>query len=282
MPGLFTIQIVTLIFPLVQVWKHEKNALAATRALQSYDQEYDLKRTGSTTDTSIATRSSNGKMYSMGSLDACLNAQFEPLQIYASCMELNGENIIFLTKVLAFQTSWDVIFAKAGQDIGRARLRMFRCALNIYLSLVHTSTASYPINIESHIYAHLEKIFGSAATLVATRRSGTPSTPTSAVTPWDEPLEQIESSNDPTGESYHMGVMMLSTPPTRLSNTNESCEHIVSLDDPTNPLDPLATVQIPAEFDMGCFDAAQKSIKYMVWTETWQRFMAWKRSSGIV
>lgn len=44
--------------------------------------------------------------------------------------------------------------------------------------------------------------------------------------------------------------------------------------------DPLEGVKVPGEFDERVFDAAFKSVRYMVWTETWQRYMSWKRSSG--
>lgn len=43
--------------------------------------------------------------------------------------------------------------------------------------------------------------------------------------------------------------------------------------------DLIQGVNIPSEFDEKVFDAAFKSIRYMVWTETWQRYMNLKRRS---
>ena len=276
-------ELVTLIFPILQIFKHRK----AARETQAILAEFDAKKLHSepSTTESLATRSTGskrGKMFSMESLDECLTTNCDGLQVYASCMELNGENIIFLTKVQGFQRKWDMDFSKI-RDSSRARMGMFRAALSIYVTLVHSDTASYPINIESPIYAKLESIFGTATKLVASRRSSeSPSTPISSVTPWDEPQSEplVESSMLESPETYPMRNMSLSTPPARRSIDNDSRELIISLDD--DPQDALAGFKIPAEFGEHVFDAAFKSIKYMVWSETWQRYMNWKRSSAPV
>ena len=271
-------ELVTLIFPIVQFFKHRKAARETQAILAEFDAK-TLQSEPSTTTGSLATRSTNskrGKMFSMESLDECLTTNWDGLQVYASCMELNGENIIFLIKVLSFQRKWDMDFPKI-RDSSRARMGMFRAALSIYVTLVHSETASYPINIESPIYANLESIFGAATKLVASRRSSeSPSTPISTVTPWDEPQQEplVESS------MLEMRNMSLSTPPARRSIDNDSREHIISLDD--DPQDSLAGFPIPAGFGEHVFDAAFKSIKFMVWSETWQRYMNWKRSSAPV
>lgn len=284
MPGLMMMELVTLIFPIMQVFKHNK----AARETHDILAEFDAKKLHSEPSTtgSLATRSTGskrGKMFSMESLDECLTTSCDDLQVYASCMELNGENIIFLTRVLGFQRKWDMDFPKI-RDRSRARMGMFRAALSIYVTLVHSDTASYPINIESPIYATLESIFGAATKLVASRRnSESPSTPISSVTPWDEPQQEplIESPMlESPGGTYPMRNMSLSTSPARRSIDNDSREHIIPLDD--DPQDSLAGFQIPAEFGEHVFDAAFKSIKYMVWSETWQRYMNWKRSSVTV
>ncbi|KAF6219532.1 hypothetical protein HO133_004001 [Letharia lupina] len=284
MPGLMMMELVTLIFPIMQVFKHNKAARETHDILAKFDAK-KLHSEPSTTG-SLATRSTGskrGKMFSMESLDECLTTSCDDLQVYASCMELNGENIIFLTRVLGFQRKWDMDFPKI-RDRFRARMGMFRAALSIYVTLVHSDTASYPINIESPIYATLESIFGAATKLVASRRnSESPSTPISSVTPWDEPQQEplIESPMlESPGGTYPMRNMSLSTSPARRSIDNDSREHIIPLDD--DPQDSLAGFQIPAEFGEHVFDAAFKSIKYMVWSETWQRYMNWKRSSVTV
>ena len=46
--------------------------------------------------------------------------------------------------------------------------------------------------------------------------------------------------------------------------------------------DPWEGIKVPAEFDERGFDDAFKSVRYMVWTETWQRYRTsmHRRNSG--
>ena len=69
------------------------------------------------------------------------------------------------------------------------------------------------------------------------------------------------------------------------SSGNESSEHIVQVRENeigrsgSGAGDPLSDVKVPADFDDRVFDAAYKSVRYMVWSETWQRYMQWRRNS---
>lgn len=278
-PGLITMELVTLSFPIYLIRKHIK----ATKERVQILKDFDLKKTGSE-QSSVATPSTgakSGKMFTMESLEECLNGNSDSLQVYASGCELTGENIIFLLKVNNFVQQYPLLSAKAMGDVSRARMTTFRAALSIYVSLVHADTARYPINIESPIYAKLHSIFGAAAKLVAIARPSSPATPVSAVTPWDEPADPITSVQvtDSKSEDYPMQSM----PPRSSSLSNDSSEHIICLDEPigpTDPTDPLAGFQISQEFNAHVFDEAFSSIKYMVWTWTWQRYMTWKNRSS--
>ncbi|KAL8923925.1 MAG: hypothetical protein Q9208_004362 [Pyrenodesmia sp. 3 TL-2023] len=307
MPGMLAMQIVTLAFPIYQITKHKRGALAINRALADFDRKKDFD----SSDNSITLRNSlstvslkskrNGKMYSMDTLDECLAGSHDSLQVYASCMELNGENIIFLTKVLAFKQACEKAFnttCNSSIDFRRARKDMFRQALSIFVTLVHSSTASYPINIESPIYNSLEAIFGPATTVVAMcttpRRTTSFSSKSSQVTPWDEPQQPTSKTLTPlvsqTEEllSFPMRVLPKDRP-RYAKKGNGSSERMVggSEEDEDSPNglndqvhDPLEGVKVSADFDERVFDAAFKSIRYMVWSETWQRYMVWKRKSG--
>jgi hypothetical protein len=287
-------ELVTLIFPIYQVMRHKHAARETSRVIAQWEVN---KRATTSTDGSITTKGSRGRMASMATLDECLCGNYSGLQIYASTCELNGENIIFLVKVLNFRKQWAAVFAKAGSDTERARMAMFRAALSIYVSLVHDGTSSYPINVESFVYTGLYKIFGPATLLVASNCPATPTTPISAVTPWDEPVSHpFENSpsttsnpfDNPTsvtsesGRTEEFQMTSLTSLPTRHSFDHGSTEHIISLDDAVNPNDPLADFKVPAAFDITCFDAAEKSIKYMVWTETWQRYCEWSKNAPMV
>lgn len=267
-------ELTTLIFPIVQIFKHKRTVRETQQALADFDmRKFNPTSTSSGSLVTRSTDSKRGKMYSMETLEDCLASNYDSLQVYSSCMELNGENIIFLVKVINFRKQWHTTLSRSS-EFSRAVLTMFRAALSIYVSLVHTDTASYPINIEGPIYAKLESIFGEATELVASRRRGsTSSTPISVVTPWDEPAGDASNASDD-------GFPMHAMPPKRTSTSNESREQIIALHDPTDPDDPLANFIVPDAFDEHSFDAAFQSIKYMVWSETWQRYMGWKRSSG--
>ncbi|KAL9096000.1 MAG: hypothetical protein Q9163_006468, partial [Psora crenata] len=278
-PGLVTMELTTLIFPILQMRKHDRAVRETAQALA----DFDAKRLNATDTSTLASGSvitgstgSKGRMYSMESLDECLHSNYDGLQVYASCMELNGENIIFLAKVIKFKQLWLRTFSRSTEFL-RARLTMFREALSIFVGLVHSETANYPINIESPIYARLEAIFGQATALAARpQRRSTASTPISQVTPWDEPTESVD---DTPAQTFPMRPM-LSTMPTRALTDRESKEHIIPKNGSSTSFDPLFGYPVPTEFDAHVFDAAFKSVKYMVWTETWQRYMNWGKSSA--
>lgn len=295
-------EVVGLGFPIYQIWKHKRAARETTRVLAEFDAKRLNSHDDSTVSGSLKTRSTNskrGRMYPMESLDECLAGNYDGLQLYASCMELNGENIIFLTKVLAFNKACQTVFhetCKSTSEFRRARTEMFRIGLSIFISLIHSATASYPINIEFVIYKRLNAIFGPATTMVARpslSRSASIATATSScITPWDEPQDHdgAVSSGDEnlslenSFPMHSMGSGGLSTPSSAKVKGNESSEHIVSVRAGETEgvaegvgVDPLHGVTVPGDFDERVFDAAFKSVRYMVWTETWQRYQAWRR-----
>lgn len=314
-------EISTVAFPLYQIYKHKRTVRETHLALADFDQKqsrsYDgsTLTTGSLADKSINSRGSKGRMYSMETLDECLAGNHDGLQLYASCMEFNGENIIFLTRVIAFTQACTRTFQNTCKDSAEfrsARKSMFKDALNIFITLVHARTATYPINIESPIYNHLDAIFGRATELVATKQVShlsVATTDSSAVTPWDDPVDQHQmkhdaasSSTEEVTSSYPMQAMghRSHSKSNNIKNgnlNNESREHIVrvttdeeagseagggGLSVPRRPpLDPTERVQVPADFDEGVFEAAWQSIRYMVWTETWQRYCAWRKETAI-
>ncbi|KAL8726979.1 MAG: hypothetical protein Q9166_006342 [cf. Caloplaca sp. 2 TL-2023] len=282
-PGMMAMEIVTVAFPIYQIIKHKRAARKLHHALAAFDQKrLDSTQDSITLSSSVASsgflKSKNkGKMYTMESLDACLAGNYDSLQVYSSCMELNGENIIFLTKVLAFRLACQKAFhttCNSSTEFRRARTDMFRNALGIFITLVHSQTATYPINIESPIYNRLETIFGPATALVAIYKAPSRTSSLSA-TPWDDP----GSGTSPTRE---FPMRSLSKPPSKYNgNDNGSSEHIVGITDHDDSVTESGIpFEVPVDFDESVFDAAYKSIRYMVWSETWQRYMVWKAKAG--
>ncbi|KAL8941260.1 MAG: hypothetical protein Q9211_001882 [Gyalolechia sp. 1 TL-2023] len=312
-PGMMAMEIVTVAFPIYQTIKHQRAAREISRILAGFDQKtLDSSNDSVTLHSTMAPGSlkatRNGKMHSMESLDQCLAGDDNGLQLYASCVELNGENIMFLKRVITFKQQCSHAFRSAcdpSPEFRHARMDMFRQALEIFLTLVHSSTATYPINIESPIYSRLDAMFGPATALIALCTGSSRITPVStastSVTPWDDPPQQQRTSSQATTPAEGYPSFPLRALPKRSypkssstdqgnqSNNNSSSEHIMSvhsehgkssLDNEAAAYDPLDGVQVPARFDESVFDAAFKSIRYMVWSETWQRYMLWKQKPG--
>lgn len=276
-------ELTTIIFPFMQMRWHNQSTRETVQALIDFENKRlnQITSDGSAGSDSIITRSTDtrrgGRMYSMESLEECLNSNSDGLQVYASVQELNGENIIFLAKVLSFQKQWDLAFRRC-TDIKRATLTMYRVGLNIFVTLIESRTAKYPINLESPIYNALSTVFGEATEMVASKRTNSMSSTPSVVTPWDDPADDttlILGKAD--SEAIHM-VTMLPTPSMQRSTSEEGSERNNS---PNGALpevhDPLANFMVPQTFHQKVFDDAYKSIKYMVWCETWQRYMETKR-----
>lgn len=299
-PGIMAMQICTLGFPISQILKHKRGARETNRVLAEFDKKRldssvdSITVQGSTTSVSLKSKQ-RGKMYSMESLDECLAGNHDSLQVYASVVELNGENIVFLGKVFDFRQAWHKAFhntSRSADEIRRARDEMFRHALNIFITLIHSSTASFPINIESPIYSRLNTIFGSATALAAksdgSSRASSLST-TSTVTPWDEP-QTLSPVTSPTEEfsSFPMRTLMKSQSDFSVGGHSSSSEHATSFKEPEmegdgilkDDHDPLEGFPVPEEFNVNVFDAAYQSIRYMVWSETWQRYMVWKQKGS--
>ncbi|KAL8650564.1 MAG: hypothetical protein Q9226_005097, partial [Calogaya cf. arnoldii] len=296
-PGMLAMEIVTVAFPMYQILKHKRAAREIRQALADFDQRrFDPSNDSTATDSNT----NKGKMYPMKTLDQCLAGNHESLQIYASCQELNGENIIFLTQVLAFRLACQRAFnnttCSCGADFRRARHLMFRKALVIFVTLIHTDTATYPINIESPTYNRLQTIFGPATALIADvkafRRASsiTITPPTSSATPWENPIyRELTPGGNPNASQDFVSIPLrpLTKPGfrpeynTHGNDSKENIMHATAFDKrPSSHIsdhgiveyEPLANVAVPVDFGADVFDAAYQSVRYMVWSETWQRF----------
>ncbi|KAL8896392.1 MAG: hypothetical protein Q9192_003118 [Flavoplaca navasiana] len=309
-PGMLAMEIVTVAFPIYQIIKHKRAARELRRALTNFDQRHlDTSQgsfpLGSSAATDSITCKSKGKMYPMKTLDLCLAGNHEGLQIYASCQELNGENIIFLTQVLAFRLAFQKAFntaCRCGAEYRRASHTMFRKALVIFVTLIHCDTAAYPINIESMVYHRLMAIFGPATAAVAScktsRRTSSLTPTTLSATPWDDafhpiiaPAGMISHSNNQDFVSIPLNPLPKATHAQNFKSPygNDSHENITTTADQYEEVseshfsnngsiehDPLGNIEVPADFDGHVFDAAYQSVRYMVWSETWQRYCAWR------
>ena len=258
-PGLITIEMVTLGFPIYQVYRHKRAAYKTTKAIAQWELNRD---NGFPFALSII---SNTRSTTVSELDECLHGDFSQFLVYCCWSAFTGESTKFLLKVLNFQKRWDMVFLQAGDEVDRARMAMFRAAVEIYLSMIYAPTAMQQINVDSNIYSQLDQLFNAAGTLVASGRPPTISSNGSIVAPWDEPL--IDQSNDRNDRLIQMSNLGRCD----LSDIKDT-QCIVDLDEVVED-DKLIGFNIPAEFGRHCFDEAYASVKEMVYNNSWHNWI---------
>ncbi|KAL8773559.1 MAG: hypothetical protein Q9209_001664 [Squamulea sp. 1 TL-2023] len=280
LPGLITMQMLTVLSALFQVWRSKKHAKQVDGALEQFDIK---KRTGtvgpndSIITTSTRTKTSSYSRVPMKAMEECLTnngLEYNAFYHFCTTKTFNGENLVFLDKAIKFKLEWRRIFNLLNVSNDTARLRMYRDAIDIYLTLIWDKTAKYPINIPSQVSRDLHTLFQDAATLIAANR---PSKPRSGshVSPWEEPADPFAT----TAGDHPLRPMLRRS----LDKSSNSTEYISELDLGQTSLDPsdaLNNFPVPATFDDTCFDAAFASIKHMMWEQPYQDFMKSKRNSG--
>jgi hypothetical protein len=178
----------------------------------------------------------------MHALEFTIENSIEPLISWAASREFTAENTVFLREVRNFKRRWATL-----RTVSTAQRRqMFTEASLIFFTLVNPFTAETPINIEYKIFRALQTTFASVEyDPYLPQVSGTaPQSPTAAtenvVCPWEDILER-PTSLDSNGTA---------------SSTASTIKNFV-----------------PSEFTDEVFDAAFESIKYLVFTNTWPRYV---------
>lgn len=283
-PGLITIEIVTLVFPLLQIYNSlqwvGRSPTSATQLSESTNASY----TSISKPTSArTTNSSRGKLYTMKELEQCLTNENDRqcLQDFACTREFTGENIIFLTQVHDFHNHWYPLCNGDSDMSVAAKRRMFRAAVTIFAHLVCPDTASVYVNIEGRIYKALNAILGDAARAHMSALT---------VSPFGETIENAANTDDfgsmtalplapMDGVSLHSSTGRSFTPITTHSSREglgthpEASSHLAA--------DDFDVADIAEGFHLGVFDEAYESVKNMVYTQTWQRFNQEKEKRGL-
>ncbi|KAL8663011.1 MAG: hypothetical protein Q9202_004241 [Teloschistes flavicans] len=274
LPGLISWEMIMLCGPLVTVYKNRKTATTNKRVLAEFDKKKTkgiIPANGSLTTTT--TQASSGR-FSMQSLDDCLNANgpdFDAFHFFCATKVFNGENVLFLEKTIKFKNEWARVFAVPECSLEKARMHMYRNAVDIYLKLVNEPTAAYAINVEGRIYSRLKSLFGAAANLIATRRPSTPRSVSHAATPWDELADPFTVP----GNDHPLRPILRRS----MDKANSTTELVTEIEPDLD--DPLFGIAIPTDFDHTCFDEAMASVKNMLWQQPWQDFMNSRRASTV-
>ena len=253
-PGICVMQGVALFFPLHEVY-HAKRYRT-----NSWPGSEKTLQPSSDADVESQIR---GSKHSLQAFEAALQNSSEELLEYASSREFTGENIIFLNSVRDFKAGWKAALPPSDVPTSAEhRQKYFAIATEIFDRSVSLHTAAFPINIESHVYSELNEIFG---------RDVVPSS--SVIAPFADrwSLATIAALTR-TSDKY-----TTNSRPVR-PNTDDNGD----LKPSTSSEFILSTRanSIPDNFDVDVFDKAERSVKYMVFTNTWARFVeSWRHSS---
>lgn len=206
---------------------------------------------------------SHESILTMGALDHVLERNPGPLLEFSALRDFSGENIAFLMAV----SEWKAMLPpptrhscnpeKLVEDLNNnvnLRQERFMKALKIYADYI-SSHAQFQVNLPSPIFKKLETTFEDAARLVlGGPLDSNPATPFDS-TPW-----QRKGSHDSKASKAGSETTIV-TPPS------------------PSAAKPRFVGEIPDSFHDRVFEEAEASIKYLVLTNTWPKFVRERRSS---
>lgn len=299
-PSIFLIEAFLIFVPCWQILKNHRLQVETLDIIAEWETKNNGSSIGADTmgsnsfaskkpSKSSSTSGRRGGLYTMAALDGAIRTNPHNLLRFAATKDFSGENISFLMKVLDWRRDW-----LAGSPAGVGFLRkvsacesnkedlqrqQFKKALDIYTSCVSSRYSDYPINLSHAHLKELETIF-EGATVMA---HGHISLESDNAIPFDRtwespPYEDVESCRSKDG---------VSVTSTRLTNApNNSTDDILGFADHERPQTTFQSyemthmndqlpeyIPVPVGFGREVFDRAEESIKYMVLTNTWPKFV---------
>lgn len=179
------------------------------------------------------------RLLTMTALDRVLTENPSPLQDFSALSDFSGENIAFLTRMMAWKASFHpaiplspTIYEEvSAREELPPQLDMFNQALEIYIDFISPHFAAFPLNISSQSLKALDDIFKEPAEAVRGASD------VNTATPFDMPHHGRSSSDHTTATAPYTG-------------------------------------SIPEGFNREVFDDVRDSVKYLVLTNTWPKFVA--------
>ncbi|KAL6874838.1 hypothetical protein J3F83DRAFT_728831 [Trichoderma novae-zelandiae] len=231
-------------------WENNNTGLGkAIRSIKSKTTVIESIKTGWKSTHSSGKASSVESILTLSALEHVLQRNPEPLQQFSALRDFSGENIAFLTSVGDWKSSFPPSVLNRNSDISEDTRRelvreRFNRALRIYTEYISAADAAFPINISSVELKRLEAIF-------------------------EKPARSMYGEKQEVNPAAPFDCTDFARPGSANSSTSEK--------------DAGDGVQywgkIPDDFDQTIFDDAEKSIKYLVLTNTWPKFVRDRRSS---
>lgn len=235
-----------------------------------------------------------GGLLAMSALEFALKRNPDPLQDFSALKDFSGENIAFLTAVSRWKRAVranDVpIFSSADRErhsitllvTPETRQRMhdrqrehFNQALRIYTEYVSRRDAEFSINISSTDLRKIEGVFEKAAQQMHCEAT-MPQAPPAAI-----PADLFKVGRIPAPGDNDKGAVQLGARQVEGGGGGGDGEVVEVDPDSTSTLGGGGYYlgDIPEVFDETVFDDAEASIKYLVLTNTWPKFVIERRSS---
>ena len=282
--SIMLLEIFTIFVPVWEVLKHQslrQETLESIARWEARNKASEAGANGGSVDTgstyvswkksrrgkaASVSSSSNNSVLTMDALEHTLVKNPEPLQQFSALKDFSGENIAFLRRVAewklkfyaakGFERNMAVIEEKAGGPLSptsQVDVRAsFEEGLRIYIDFISSRGAEFQVNLSSPDFKKLAGVFENAARILyGDERTPDPATP-------------FETADWRAG-------------PKSVSETA-----ITSPDTPKSEDTVLENIrywgEIPDEFGEDVFDDAEMSIKYLVLTNTWPKYVKARRS----
>lgn len=285
-PGIMMMQAATVFFPIFEAYRSRAQLRSTLAAVKSWEEkrksgESSTGYSGSTKHNSFigskkasstATSASSRKreMYTMAALEKALVVNATPLLHFAATQEFTGENIVFLMQVRDWRAAWNRAVRDFGTVTDQVKYRLFNIAVEIFATSVHLKTADFAINVEGKIRSDLEAVLGSAVV-------GIKSLDEHVVDPFNHHslgtigLELPKAV--PPRFDHEVSESKYNDSPYAASESQENFIPTTKADLGVIPEAPETAADTPAGFDEHIFDEAEASVKYMVITNTWPKFV---------
>lgn len=241
---------------IIAQWEHKtKGSGSGAKSLNS-----SSTMTGSTlfggksTAGSTETYGTSESIMTMGALEHALEHNPTPLQEFSALRDLSGENIAFLTSVAEWKRSQSTSAKDSTTRSDNKSHERFNQALRIYAEFISPRHAEFPINISSQDFRKLAQIFETPASIVfGNKRESNPATPFA----FDPPPPPSPTASEGSQKAIRLSVLGADPDADGAQYWGE----------------------IPEGFDESVFNDAEKSIKYLVLTNTWPKYVRDSRSS---
>lgn len=240
-------QAVTMIFPLVDVYR-SRSATRAGTVSSSASWTNDLSK--------------NRDSYSMASLELQLERNIEPLLKWTAERDFTAENILFLKAVRDMKRRWGPLLALPESPECHIR-GMYKEAAMIYFVLVNPHTAQFNINIDYKTLRDLATIFNGVEYCSPEGSTSSRSSQSdNVVTPWSDSRPTAPTTLDVLKLEVQAQMSMVQVPPVDERSLSPF------------PLYAPNGLCVPPTFSIHVFDRAYDIVKQDVFHNSWMRYEA--------